>query len=390
MGSLTGKTRGIVTIADDLTGACDAAIHFADIGLATFVGLHFNDEPPVEWESWAVNTDTRSCGAREAAERVLHAFEEAKRLRPQKVVKKIDSMMRGNIAAEVAAACRVLEPRLVILTPAFPALGRTVRDGRLFIHGQEDPVAIADRLEGLRCAVLRTAAHEDLAGEFAQAAAGEIDVLIPDTSSQDELRRIVRAAAGIENLLWVGSGGLASAIASTMGSPGKDVSAFVSTPKPVLTCVGSNHGATLAQLKNLEEQEHAVFVEATTEGFAEVAAALRQERNVVLLLERRHINQEALREFAESVPIDLCGGLVLTGGDTALQVLDALGARCIRLYTEILPGIPQGTILGGLAHGLLAVTKSGAFGSPDALSRSVQMLRPSPVKTEMQSKETFR
>jgi uncharacterized protein YgbK (DUF1537 family) len=60
-------------------------------------------------------------------------------------------------------------------------------------------------------------------------------------------------------------------------------------------------------------------------------------------------------------------GLFLSGGDTAAAVLGAIGARGIRLQVEILPGVIQGTVIGGAGNGLPAITKAGAFGEPDTL-----------------------
>jgi uncharacterized protein YgbK (DUF1537 family) len=60
-------------------------------------------------------------------------------------------------------------------------------------------------------------------------------------------------------------------------------------------------------------------------------------------------------------------GLFLSGGDTAAAVLGAIGARGVRLQVEILPGVIQGTVIGGAGNGLPAITKAGAFGEPDTL-----------------------
>jgi uncharacterized protein YgbK (DUF1537 family) len=54
--------------------------------------------------------------------------------------------------------------------------------------------------------------------------------------------------------------------------------------------------------------------------------------------------------------------LFLTGGDTANAVLTAIGAVGLRLFGEVVPGMVQGAVLGGLFDGLPVVTKAGAFG----------------------------
>lgn len=379
MNSPIPRKHGVVIIADDLTGACDAAVHFAAAGLATYIGLHYDDQPPPDWEAWAINTDTRCSGSNEAAARVSFACESARRLGAAVIVKKIDSTMRGNVAAEIEAARAVFQPRITLLAPAFPALGRIVRSGSIFIEGGGAPIAIGERLPGLRYAILPAPREQDVRlrwrDAIARAAEERLDILIPDTESERDLRLVAEAAAEIDGILLAGSGGLTKAIASTLGSAGRTAAPLAGVRRPVLICAGSDHGATLRQLKHVETQEHALFTKAGPEGYRHANAALAQGRNVVLLLERSHLDAAVLREFAETLRIDLCGALLLTGGDTAMHVLDALGAKTICCRSEILPGLPEGEILGGAADGLLLVTKSGAFGAPDALSRCIEILR---------------
>ena len=389
MDSPIHRAHGIVIIADDLTGACDAAIYFAEEGARTYIGLHFDDTPPADWEVCAINTDTRCSSPVEAAARTRYACERARKWRSKSIFKKIDSTMRGNVVAEIAAARAVLQPRITLLTPAFPALGRTVREGKLHIAGGGPPIRIAEYFQGLRCSAIPALPTEELGVRIAQAMEQGIDILIPDAWSESDLRIVVQASAGIDGLLWVGSGGLAQSIASTIASNRRRRIPIASTPKPVLLCVGSDHGATAKQLQHLAAHEHALFIEAGADGYRTANAALGEERNVVLLLKRAQLNLTALREFAQSIRLALCGGLILTGGDTALHILDAFQAKGIRSRTEVLAGIPQGEILGGAADGLPVITKSGAFGAPDALSRCVERLRGQPENSQRTHKETI-
>ena len=378
MGSSTDRAHEVVIIADDLTGACDAAVHFAQMGAKTYIGLHFDDEPPTDWDVCAVNTDTRCSSPEEAAARTAYACETARKWRSKLILKKIDSMMRGNIAAEISAARAVLQPRITLLTPAFPALGRTVRGGEVHVEGGGAPISIAEQLDGFRCAAIPAVSVEELRIHFAHAVEQGIDILIPDTLNESGLHLIVEAAAGIGGLLWVGSGGLAQAIARVLRPDRKNTPSITKARKPMLLCVGSDHAVTLKQLERLATDEHPLLIEAGAGGYRAANAALGEERNVVLLLKRTQLSSTALQEFAESIRIDLCGGLVLTGGDTAMHILDALKAKSIRSRDEVLAGIPQGEIIGGVADGLSVITKSGAFGGPDALSQVIATLRAAP------------
>ena len=82
---------------------------------------------------------------------------------------------------------------------------------------------------------------------------------------------------------------------------------------------------------------------------------------------------EALAEVAARLAEDgLVGGLVLTGGDTAVGVARGLGATGLRLDDELEPGVPVGRLLGPRPYRV--VTKAGGFGSPDVLRTACEAL----------------
>lgn len=405
MMSHSRKPRSIAIVADDLTGACDACVPFAAGGMAAYIGLHWQDPPPAGWQAYAINTDTRCSTGAEAAHLTGEAFALARQLQPERTIKKIDSLLRGNIGAEIAAARTAIHSRLILLAPAFPALGRTVRGGKIRVDGVNQPIDIARRLEGMQCAVIPTDAMGDSAAHFTRAVEQAMnqgaEILIPDTEDESQMQRLAEMATDIESLLWVGSGGLTKAIAGTWGllptAHRADGDRFLEIEpvrglgKPLLLCSGSDHPVTQAQLNSLRQRADVIFAEAGMDGCAAVNAALAKGRNAVLNFGRAHLNTEVMGTLMEQIRLDLCWGLLLTGGDTAIQVLQALHAKTLRLIGEVLPGIPQGQILGGAAEGLPVVTKSGAFGAPDALSRCIAILRsPRSAVTEDSSEEAMR
>jgi hypothetical protein len=82
----------------------------------------------------ALDTDSRTRTAGFAAKRVLEA---ARAVRESRLVcKKVDSTLRGNVAAELSAALGATRRGRVVVAPAFPAASRTtvVRVG----HERED------------------------------------------------------------------------------------------------------------------------------------------------------------------------------------------------------------------------------------------------------------
>jgi len=87
----------------------------------------------------------------------------------------------------------------------------------------------------------------------------------------------------------------------------------------------------------------------------------------------------ALAEVVGQVIADIePAGVIATGGDTARALLAHMGAAGIDLQSEVLPGIPYGTLYGGTRQGLPVVTKAGGFGPRDALVKAVQYLESLP------------
>lgn len=97
----------ILIIADDLTGALDSGVAFADAGISTCVG---------EGEFFSTNADAKNCAVqvtvvptrhmpREDAYRAVYdVTKTAKACGIRYILKKVDSALRGNVGAELAAS----------------------------------------------------------------------------------------------------------------------------------------------------------------------------------------------------------------------------------------------------------------------------------------------
>jgi uncharacterized protein YgbK (DUF1537 family) len=325
-------------IADDLTGACDAAVHFARRGYRTHVRLDGHGE---ETGVLAISAESRHLGAVE----LRPVMDELARRLPiaqaRILFKKIDSTLRGNVGAEIAAALTAFGCEAAVITPAYPAMGRTVEEGYLRVRDAE-AIDLAARL---RSQGLEACAHVQPLAVYAAIQAGARFISV-DAACDRDLDTI--AAAGLESgrrILWSGSAGLASALARTLpcwAGRGR-------APRPassVLFCIGSDHPVTV------EQQRHLL--------------ALGRSEHVVLNLSLRPTSLNRVRELVESAA-GAATALVLSGGDTASLVCRALGVRRIQLEDEIVPGIPWGYLSGGAFDGWRVATKSGGFGPPHAL-----------------------
>ena len=66
-------------------------------------------------------------------------------LRPAMIFKKIDSILRGNVGAEIVAALRATGCRHAFISPAIPNQKRVMREGTVYLSGAPVPTRRAGR-----------------------------------------------------------------------------------------------------------------------------------------------------------------------------------------------------------------------------------------------------
>jgi uncharacterized protein YgbK (DUF1537 family) len=397
----------LLIIADDLSGAADCAIAFASAGHNTVVTLdatHDTGDASVV----AIDTDTRRLTGAQAGQRTLAAYQAL--IAPgQKLYKKIDSTLRGNWAAEVAALQTTAG--MAIIAPAFPATGRTTVDGQVLVNGQplettdtwklEHSDRSADMTSMLQAAGLRVARltlpvlrgdTATLARHMAEAANSEAQALIVDAVTTEDLKILSVVSTQLnEATFWVGSGGLAREIAllpdfiSGANQPSSDEHEKYA---PTLVLVGSLSAVSERQCALLKERtgiEEVVVPPAVLrqgkkhtdwESWeARIGQCLNQGDDLLLRIGRDDAFDPAegahlSTELAALVRSNFAqvGGVIATGGETARALLCAVGIGSLQLLREVEAGVAFGrpiTALAGRRPGV--VTKAGAFGTDHAL-----------------------
>src|ERR1041385_8755782 len=134
--------RQILIIADDLSGAADCGMACAGSGLHTVVMLG-NSVNPVNADVLSVDADTRGLDPKRAVWETAMLMRHYMSSREQVVFKKLDSTLRGNVGAELAAvlttqraAITEQEHIVAVLAPAFPGKGTTTPHGKQYLHAQ--------------------------------------------------------------------------------------------------------------------------------------------------------------------------------------------------------------------------------------------------------------
>ncbi len=311
-------------IADDLTGAGDCAAAFAQRGYSSIIWLYPNaaaeacDVPVME-------TASRHVSPEEAYRRVYNVASKAK----GHLFKKLDSTLHGNLGAELKAIRDAAGGREVLIVASHPVMGRTMRDGVLYVDGQ--PTAKH----------LPTLLREQ----------GLIDgYQVADCSSVEDVDRIAAELLKRDGRhIIAGAGALAEALALRVGGRVPRPAGDPQIAPNLLVVAGSNNPTTKSQITRLKQSP------APPE---------------ILPLDRNDQSNRAL--LSAILPYD---AHVICGGDTARAVAKFLGAKGIRIIGEAARGVPYGTWVGGAAHGKPVATKAGGFGQPDTLIEAVQFLR---------------
>ena len=124
----------IGVIADDLTGAAELGAIGWRHGLRAEIVRR--GQPSGQADLVCVDTDSRACEPAAAAKRAAAAAKLLRAAGAQWIYKKVDSVLRGQVTAELEAVMRQLKLKRALLLPANPSLGRTIKDGQYFVGGR--------------------------------------------------------------------------------------------------------------------------------------------------------------------------------------------------------------------------------------------------------------
>ena len=123
----------IIVIADDLTGAAEIA------GIGLRYGLKVEIVTTLNLESKAdlivISANTRSLSELEARAKTQKIAEKIATIQPSFIFKKIDSVLRGHILAEIEEILVKIAFQNTLIIPINPSLGRTIENGEYFVKG---------------------------------------------------------------------------------------------------------------------------------------------------------------------------------------------------------------------------------------------------------------
>lgn len=419
-------TLSLGIVADDLSGAAECASHAllrvsrstvaltavsprdAASGPASAAG-----DPDAETATDAVvltvDTDSRRMAPQDAVRTVRAAA--ALVTSASVVVKKVDSLLRGHVAAEVAALAAELH-RTPVVAVTNPALERVVRGGVLHVAGTplhetdlwavEPTTAPARVAEALAPLPTRHVPHATVAlgvAAVAAALAAAADaglVAVCDAETDADLD-VVHAAAVSSSTgsgtLLVGSGALADAAVRALPDhrPAHRTAATGDAPyaleeqrpSSLLVVLGTRAAGVGAQIEQVRAHAAETLLLQPTDVLGDPAALaarvgdLPTHGTVVVALDPAAPADPARsRELTDALAtavaphLDRYDVAFLSGGETARAVLDRLDVTSVDVVAEV----ETGTVVSRRPGNRLVVTRPGSFGDPSSIVRVAQHL----------------
>ena len=417
-------------IADDLTGATDLSLMLSREGLRTVqtTGLPQDDLDLAHTDAVVVALKSRTIPAADAVSQSLAAADwllaaGAARLF-FKYCSTFDSTDKGNIGPVATALLFRLGAAFTIACPAFPATGRSIYQGHLFVNGaplNESPMR-DHPLTPMRDSDLRRVLQRQTPIKVGHVAYADVDagpaaianafvrereaghaIAIVDALNDAHLRAIGAAAADL-SLVTGGSGvaiGLPAAYrdARLIGALTPPPAAIEAPGGRAVILAGSCSAATRGQVEAAIKAGIPSFridPIAIAEGRQTSAQAIdwlvaqsaqatpllyssddpdgvRAVQNRLGRNEAGRLVEELLATVAAALPAQGFARFLIAGGETSGAVVNALGVKALSIGPEIDPGVPWTRSRSGTDVAL--ALKSGNFGAPDFFLKAWRYLR---------------
>jgi uncharacterized protein YgbK (DUF1537 family) len=315
----------IVVIADDLSGAAELAGAAVRHGLSAEVQTTFF--PGTNAEVVCVDTDSRLLPAGEAAQRVAAVARRVVAAAPEWIFKKCDSVLRGPVLAEARAVAAAAGNRRILLVPANPSRGRTIRAGHYLLNGQplSETFFASDPSHPRRTAEVKALLDGDMDG-----------ITVPDILTAGD----VRFQAGILDAETLPAGAVDFFTALLMTRVRQKISRRESIPTSGRLLLVCGSAAGWAE-RSAVAQRRGIPVFALPHDVDAAASAVRASDAVLLGIGRgaqtkevepARLGQHLARSAAAILRQTPVERLLLEGGATAAAVIAALGWT--RLRTE--------------------------------------------------------
>ncbi|MBB3458278.1 uncharacterized protein YgbK (DUF1537 family) [Rhizobium sp. BK313] len=423
----------IGAVADDITGATDLCLMLSREGMRTvqLIGVPEAGQELPEADAIVVALKSRTIPAEDAVQESRAAATVLLSAGCEQLLLKycstFDSTDQGNIGPVAEVLQDLTGNRLTIACPSFPAAGRTVYKGHLFVGDRllsesplkdhpltpmHDPDLVrvlqrqTNRAVGLADWSVISKGEAAIRADFAAQQAAGKRILIVDTLSDADLRALGAACDGM-NLITGGSGiamglpenfrkhgklakrGAPTAMAGSLGRAvilagscsvatrgqidrAKDAGAPVFRLDVDAIVNGGQSAAQIADwvLAQTGESPPLVYSSASPDDLARIQGKMGRHESGALV-------EQTLGEVAKQLLSSGFTRFIIAGGETSGAVINSLGVKALSIGPEIDPGVPWTRSVHG--PDVTLALKSGNFGAPDFFLKAWSVLDRKPA-----------
>ena len=410
-------------VADDFTGASDAASFLVEAGVSTVMFNGVPEKLPELRDDTAavvVAMKTRTIPAEEAVQEMLAAFRWLKEIGAKQLYFKycatFDSTAKGNIGPVADAVLDAWKLPCTILCPALPVNGRTVRDGKLYVNGiplseshmknhpltpmtESDVTKLIEMQSKYRAGKVSVEKMREGVPICAGLPSG-VRYLVPEFYEEQHGDLIAETFGDLPFL--TGGSGLCGALGrrymrlrNERGEARKEADAQTGAePGKALLLAGSCSKITLEQIADYKAKGHP-FLQILPEkllageqsaetafAWAEAAgsgALIYSSQSPEEMRASQTLGQERVAEAIEQTMSDLAAmavkagwtRIISAGGETSGAVTRALGYGAFYIGQSVAPGVP---VMAPVERPeLRIVLKSGGFGQTDFFERAERL-----------------
>lgn len=412
-------------IADDLTGATDLALILSREGMNVVQvnGLPKDTSQFDDADAVIIALKSRTIEPEAAVKQTLAAakllLERGARQLFFKYCSTFDSTDKGNIGPVTDALLKLVGESRTIACPAFPANGRTVFQGHLFVGNQllsesplrdhpltpmRDPnlVRVLQRQSTNEVSLIPHQLVASGSVGIENALSGLNGIAIVDAIDDKDLRIIGRALRDLK--LVTGGSAVAQGLpenfrmAGLLSEAGRHAETPISMGGGVILA-GSCSAATRRQIEKAKLagvpslQLNALDIAGRKTTADDVIAFVKSHGDCVLpplvyssaepdivALAQKELGREAAGVVVEKLLGDVAAGLskqgynrfIIAGGETSGAVVQALGAEAFWIGREIDPGVPL--VTSSSNEPIRLALKSGNFGSDEFFIKAWEMM----------------
>lgn len=408
----------IGVIGDDFTGSSDIALMLAQGGMNAVQYVRIPTSQAADnIDAGIISLKSRSCPVQEAIDDSLAALEWLLAQGCEQIIFKycstFDSTPSGNIGPVIDAlvtAMSITDP--VIVCPAFPATGRTIYQGHLFVFdhllsesGMQNhpltPMTDSDLRRWLGHQTTKPVGHlplnvlrsKDARQHLLTESAQGRQYVVCDIAADSDLKDLAIATKDFP--LLTGGSGIALGMPELYGKQVKSDSTWTGEQGKTLALSGSCSGTTLSQValhcdnggahlnvdirKLIEGEINAqqVIDWASEQTSLPLVSTSDTPDNVKALQQKYGTARTAstIESFFGSIALLATkqgfSSLICAGGETSGAIVQALNVEAMEIGPMIDPGVPALRISG---QPITIALKSGNFGAPDFFAKASKIL----------------